>query len=551
MSQRQGVALKVLLGLSTLGSVAWGVTRVTERQYVFDDAFITFRYAQNLARGNGPVYNVGEPVEGYTNFLWMLFAAAAEAAGTSPLLVSQVIGTSALVSAILLTSCLLLRYAEPSLAGLAVVLIPPTLALPKHYFTFAASGLETSFVAGLCLALGLLDHVFEPKTRTGRALRSAVPLAVVTTRMDASLFVLASMGVVATRVYLGERNLRAVAIELSKRYAVLVAGCVTWLGWKYAYYGELLPNTYYAKAGDLVSLEAGSLYLVSFLRSYPNVIIALPFALIGALAPPRGLRWFGAWAGAALTLYVAYIVKVGGDFMHYRFAFQAYPVYMALAAVGLLTLLERAGALAVVLAALVCLSSPGRPVLETKYGMQKIKEMDYYYRHGKRVAIGLKKSLPKDTIISTGLAGTMSYFSELTNIDELGLNDHYVARLPVKQLGLRARGHLKHAPFSYMSERGVNLVYMHPRICRCAKLCRLKKPTVFTRLDERDCVRGEYLVQTPELTRYFCDRPDEFVLDRVECPQDTKQKGLIVAGKPHQKRARRKKTRIPALLPRH
>ena len=36
-----------------------------------DDAFISFRYARNLARGDGLVFNPGEspPVEGYSNLL--------------------------------------------------------------------------------------------------------------------------------------------------------------------------------------------------------------------------------------------------------------------------------------------------------------------------------------------------------------------------------------------------------------------------------------------------------------------------------------------------
>jgi hypothetical protein len=43
--------------------------------WIGDDAFISFRYARNLAEGHGLVFNVGERVEGYTNFLWtVLFA---------------------------------------------------------------------------------------------------------------------------------------------------------------------------------------------------------------------------------------------------------------------------------------------------------------------------------------------------------------------------------------------------------------------------------------------------------------------------------------------
>lgn len=41
-----------------------------------EDAFISFRYSRNLVEGHGLVFNIGEkPVEGYTNFLWVLIGA--------------------------------------------------------------------------------------------------------------------------------------------------------------------------------------------------------------------------------------------------------------------------------------------------------------------------------------------------------------------------------------------------------------------------------------------------------------------------------------------
>jgi len=43
---------------------------------LFDDAMISMRYAKNLARGFGLVWNPGDiPVEGYTNPLWVAFMA--------------------------------------------------------------------------------------------------------------------------------------------------------------------------------------------------------------------------------------------------------------------------------------------------------------------------------------------------------------------------------------------------------------------------------------------------------------------------------------------
>ena len=55
----------VLLGY--LANVAWFLT---------DDAFISFRYVRNLLEGHGLVFNRGEYVEGYSNFLWVLELAA-------------------------------------------------------------------------------------------------------------------------------------------------------------------------------------------------------------------------------------------------------------------------------------------------------------------------------------------------------------------------------------------------------------------------------------------------------------------------------------------
>ena len=42
---------------------------------VVDDSLISIRYAENLAQGNGVVFNLGERVEGYTNFLWLCVSA--------------------------------------------------------------------------------------------------------------------------------------------------------------------------------------------------------------------------------------------------------------------------------------------------------------------------------------------------------------------------------------------------------------------------------------------------------------------------------------------
>ena len=69
--------------------------------FLCDDAFISFRYAENLVLGHGLVFNAGERVEGYTNFLWTLTLAAAIALGLEPAGVAQALGIACYAGGVL------------------------------------------------------------------------------------------------------------------------------------------------------------------------------------------------------------------------------------------------------------------------------------------------------------------------------------------------------------------------------------------------------------------------------------------------------------------
>jgi len=60
--------------------------------FVQDDAFITFRYADNFAGGDGLVFNQGERIEGYTNFLWLMIIICGRLIGLSPLIFTKILG---------------------------------------------------------------------------------------------------------------------------------------------------------------------------------------------------------------------------------------------------------------------------------------------------------------------------------------------------------------------------------------------------------------------------------------------------------------------------
>ena len=74
--------VRIAGALFLAAGLAWLVAREMHfATWVDDDAFISFRYARNLAEGNGLVFNTGERVEGYSNFLWTVVMAGCHKLG--------------------------------------------------------------------------------------------------------------------------------------------------------------------------------------------------------------------------------------------------------------------------------------------------------------------------------------------------------------------------------------------------------------------------------------------------------------------------------------
>src|SRR5438874_2520767 len=60
--------------------------------YTSDDAYISYRYARNLADGVGLVWNPGQHVEGYSNFSWVLTLAGLHKLGADIVLSGRWLG---------------------------------------------------------------------------------------------------------------------------------------------------------------------------------------------------------------------------------------------------------------------------------------------------------------------------------------------------------------------------------------------------------------------------------------------------------------------------
>src|ERR1035441_1478403 len=87
---------EILIAIAALAILlSWLPIRM---RFPFDDTYITFRYAANLAHGFGIVWNPGGAhTEGYTNFLFMLLLVPFSWMGCDIVVVSQAIGVAAVV----------------------------------------------------------------------------------------------------------------------------------------------------------------------------------------------------------------------------------------------------------------------------------------------------------------------------------------------------------------------------------------------------------------------------------------------------------------------
>ena len=312
--------------------------------WLFDDAMISMRYARNLAEGHGLVWNPGERVEGYSNFLWTLVMAVVHLFGFSDSgasLAMMLIGAVLLVATALVAGriCDVLAPGErvPRLAAIALT----ATFYPLVYWTL--HGLEVG-LAALLVALAVLLAIEPGEWSTRRCALLALTLAAaVLTRDDLLLPALIVLGWAAWRLPGGGRR-RVVAIV----GGTLLATVAAHTAFRLAYYDAALPNTYYLKLSGIglgTRLARGSAVVgYTWLTE-----LYLALLLAGALLAVRRKSLHpGAWLLALLFVaQCAYSLYVGGDAFEAlqfanRYIATVAPLLLVLAALGLAELLRAA-----------------------------------------------------------------------------------------------------------------------------------------------------------------------------------------------------------------
>lgn len=424
-----------------------------QQRWVQDDAYVSFRYARNLVRGEGLVYNPGERVEGYTNFLWTLAATVPLADGAAdPLPFMHALSAALWVGSFAL---LLALGAGMWRAGLWAA---PLLALPLaphwSFNMWFVSGMETPLVTFATIAAAAALSLDPRRHGWATAAVGAGGALLVMTRADGAIVLLAlaaSVALLDGGWLLRHRDGRRALLGALLTVGLLLIPYEAWRVW---YYGALLPNTYYAKGAYLTYWSRGLRYLSLYVGVY-HLWLFLPLPVVGlGLAPPGAPRRFLLAALVAAAATAVYVARLGGDFMEWRFLTPVsgvvYPAIVVGAALIGVHLRGRwagwaSGAAAAAL--LTWATAAATPAAQSQMieDQETIALLRRYTDPGRfdwrSAARVFDQVLPADVRIATTSAGLIPYFCDRPCLDLHGLTDATIARQPIDPSDRGRMGH--------------------------------------------------------------------------------------------------------------
>ncbi len=441
-------------------------------RFIQDDAYTSFRYAKNFAEGNGLVFNTGERVEGYTNFLWVMILTLFYLLDHAHILtlnltletVSQILSIIFSVCVLVMTYVLSrtiykLEEGQNSFFGKALDelfnLIPVSmLSLSTPLIYWAISAMETTLFVSLTL-LSILFYIKNGgKNNSNRwwiftsVLNSLLrPEGVIVFALIISHKILYGI------IYSNEQNINlrirnAFNRILAKEILLFSFPLFIYLSFRLIYYGYPLPNTFYAKTDfSFEFILRGIKYFLDFASAYLlyGFVLCLPLIL---LLDKKNIRKhsFLLWFVFSWTILM---ILIGGDVLPiHRFFLPVMPLIFILFVRAIPYSFDLIIPRKKWISKLISLTAAAVVIIiSTKnYSKQKIQMMEKYsYESGlvKKMKIyagwienrNESKSMSKIKVAMSTI-GSFSYFSNARVIDIVGLTDEYISHHPKEVDGI-------------------------------------------------------------------------------------------------------------------
>lgn len=308
--------------------------------WLCDDAFISFIYAKNYFAGYGLVYNPGEYVEGFTHPLWLGLLILFKYFGQDFESSSVMLGLFSMI--FLLALLFISAYKDFIRERLVFPFAAFLCVLNYDFIVWSSGGLETMFFTFLAFSIFYcLVFLKDEKKNNKVALIGILSGLLVLTRPDGVVFVLA----LSFLYLIISLSLNKTKLEIVKNIIIIIGGVlainIPYLIFRLFYYGDIFPNTYYAKDGNKIDfsymLRYGAVYVYYYFYVYFSslaIIVAGIYYAAKKYKHTKNLKLFIAddvnfKVFAALTFiffYLAlFVIRYGGDFMFARFIIPVAP----------------------------------------------------------------------------------------------------------------------------------------------------------------------------------------------------------------------------------
>ncbi len=416
----------MLSRLILLAIVILFVVHCLSLNFTQDDAFISYRYVENFIQGNGLVFNIGERVEGYTNFLWVILLSIFAGVGIDMVVISKLVGVASGCVMLLILhqlSCRLIYKKRWFLRLFPSLLLAGTSA----FAYWSISGLETSFFA--MMALVSLYGYLGP--------RRWWPFACVLAAL-----IRPEGGLIFGILFLHDLLVGREQPSRSRLHlAEFILPLLPFIVFRILYYGDIFPNPFYAKTGlSLEYVASGLEYFWTFLKHYGllGILYVTPLLFFRRMGSAEKLLIL------LVYLYSLYVILVGGDVlsadrffvpilapMYLLLAASAQRAYASFGRSSVLNAVLTSG-LFVILAVIFLV--PQKPV-------RAARDSENYLVQGMQPVVRcLKDDYGSEFSIALTTIGSASYHlgTKVRVIDMLGLTDRYIARHPERLEGIAA-----------------------------------------------------------------------------------------------------------------
>jgi hypothetical protein len=435
-----------------------------ERYYVlFDDAMVSMRFARNLADGHGLVWNPGdEPVEGFTNPLWVVFMSAFHLFPIPASRVSLFIQISGAV--LLFFTLFFVKWIADELTGEAIVGLLAVLmtAFYLPLITWTLLGMEVSILV-LALSGAIWIAIRGMRRDTFSAWLYVILGLTTLVRID---MVVPYMVILLVLLISDQKHRRQ---HLVWGVGLLVFSILGQTLLRVLYYGEPLPNTYYLKMAGypiINRIKRGIYTLFLFGWQLNWLLLFLPLTILIFRRDRQVMLLLLVIVGQ-----FAYSIYVGGDAWEHKGGANRYiaivmPIFFLLLIyafrliiqVVVKSLPDRKRWIRVLsdglLVLISCVALFNANVLVDfksieRWVLIRRPEFTRGSEHVVRLALDVKSITNPEASIAVVTAGSIPYFSERYSIDLLGKNDPVIAHEKPRHLGstynleLFRPGHMK------------------------------------------------------------------------------------------------------------